>query len=76
MKSLYGITREYNHGALLNDSELFDSHVLKQILKLTGFDSITDFNRAAKDYDNEGGIPHAAHKKLLNLFDLNSTFEY
>ena len=54
MQSLYGITREYNHGTLLNDSELFDIYILKQILELTGFDSVNDFNQAAKDYDDEG----------------------
>ena len=76
MKSLYGITREYNHGALLNDSDLFDSYILKQILDLTGFESIDDFNQAARDYDDDGDIPNATHKKFLNLFDLNPSDDW
>ena len=71
-KTSYGITREYE-GTLFNDSETFDTCVLKQILDLTGFDSIDDFNQAARDYDDDGGIPDATHKKLLKLFDLNPT---
>lgn len=69
-KISYGITREYE-GTLFNDSETFDTCVLDQILELTGFQSIEDFNQAARDYDDDGGIPDAAHKKLLKLFNLN-----
>jgi hypothetical protein len=71
-RSLYGISRKYKRGHLFNNSEPFDEYILAQILEITGFQSIEDFNKETSDFDDNGCIPEATHKKLQKLFDLNS----
>ena len=69
--SLYGISRQYSKGRLLNDSALFDACVLAQILELTGFESVEEFNNSASNYDDSSHIPDATHDQLLRLFTLS-----